>query len=48
MAILCSNGTNIVQKAESVVRLRAEGRDYERSFIPEFEIPMKSPNEAVK
>lgn len=48
MAVLFSNGTTIVGNAESVVGLRAEGRDYEFSFIPEFEIPMKYPNEVVK
>lgn len=48
MDVLFSKGTTIVEKAECVVGLKPEGRDYEFSFTPEFEISMKYPNEVVK
>lgn len=38
----------LFSKAAPEVGLGAEGRGYELSFLPEFEIPMKYPSEVFK
>lgn len=48
MAVVLSNRTNTVSKAQSVVGLRDERSNYKLSFVSELEIPMKYPSEIVK